>query len=220
MINKTLKILLILISTNIYSQNQMQKDSVANEICKMIENNKNLSDSARIAEVYIKHMYPYLDKFPENQQEEIGTNIYYRLQRNCKEFVEILNRNDPAKGDWKIVNEKPKILIDKSVSQSFNNYEKFRYYEANGDIINVEIKNGFWIDNFLNKTYSKLKFNWINDFTFEIEFIESNNESRKNFSNKGDKYIYEIFNKTENYFELTVFADGNNQYLTFKLYFE
>jgi hypothetical protein len=221
MIKKTIKITLILFTVNLYSQSQVQKDSIVTEICKTIKVDKHLNDSIRIENSYLKHLYPYLNKFPENERENIGISIYYRLQKNCKDFLEILDRNNPAKGDWKVLDKKPKILIDKLTSQSLKNFSKFRYFEsANGDIIQVILKNGFWTEYFLDSTYSKLKFNWIDDFKFEIEFIESNNESRKNFSKIGDKYIYEIFNKKDNYFELLIEYPNSDKYLTFKIYID
>lgn len=74
------------------------------------------------------------------------------------------------------------------------------YPDFNGDTVNLIIDKGLWTDNFKDGTYSKLRFKWINDCEFEIEFIESNNPVQSQFSKKGDKYLYQIIEKKDNYY--------------------
>ncbi len=75
------------------------------------------------------------------------------------------------------------------------------------------------MDLFKDGTYSKLKFEWLGDCEFELEFIESNNESRKSFSKPGDKYIYQILDKKAKYYLMSAWIPGMSYFLKFKIYF-
>jgi hypothetical protein len=44
------------------------------------------------------------------------------------------------------------------------------------------------------------RFKWVDDCKFDIEFIESNNITRKNYSKQGEKYRYEILGETAHYY--------------------
>jgi len=217
--NKLIGILTFLIITTGVSQTQIQIDSISNELCKTFVDNEHLVDSINVSISYSKHLFPYLEKFPKDKREDIGMNIYFRLQRNCKTFLDILNRDDPPKGDWETITEKPSSDLNKSDCELFLEHSEFKYYEGNGDIVRVTIKDGFWIDHFLDGTFSKLKFKWINECEFEIEFIESSNYTRNNFSKPGDKYIYQLLSKLENYYDLSVEIPNSDNFLRFKLYY-
>lgn len=195
------------------------EDTVVNGICKTIKETKHLSDSAMIVFIYQKHVAPFLLSFSEDKRDTILDAIGYRLQRNCPEVMKILNRINPPKGDWQEVAEKPKTKLDKKACVHFLEYKKYRYIEANGDTVNLSIENGFWMDKFKDGTYSKLKFNWVDDCGFDIEFVESNNLSRKNYSKRGDKYRYQILEKKPTYYLMSVEIAGTDRYMTFKLYY-
>ena len=214
-----LLILLSIVSLISYGQVDKEKDSLANEICKTVKEAKGLSDSAIVSFVYEKHVTPFLLNYPVEQREGISDVIYFRLLRNCLEFRNILNKINPLKGDWQTVSEKPKTQLGKKTCNNFLQYKKYFYLEGNGDTVNLSIENGFWVDKFKDGTYSKLKFEWINDCEFDIGFIESNNITRKNFSKRGDKYRYQILNKNEHYYLMSVEISGTEGYMTFRLYY-
>lgn len=210
----------LLISTAAAAQTQAQKDSLVNEMCKTISATKQMTDSMRLFMAYQKHYFIFLSKYQADIREEIGANIYFRLQRNCKEFKEILTRLDPPKGgDWKAVSRKPKSNLKKKTCRPFTDHQEYTYIEATGDTVNVHIKYGYWIDYFKDGTYSKLKFEWGKGCEFDIEFIESDNLSRKNLSKPGDIYRYQILDKKENYYDMSVEIVGTDRFLTFKMYY-
>jgi hypothetical protein len=214
-----LSILLLVGSLTSYGQTDKEKDSLINEICKTVKETKNLSDSAVVFFVYEKHLTPFLLNYSEEQRDEVLDAIYFRLLKICPEFHDILNRINPPKGDWKAVTGKPKTQLNKKTCRHFLEHKKYFYLESNGDTVNLSIDNGFWIDKFKDGTYSKLIFDWINDCEFDIEFVESDNIKRKNFSKRGDKYRYQILNKNEHYYLMSVAISGTDRYMTFRLYY-
>lgn len=210
---------LLLIYEGSFSQDQIRNDSLVSEMCKTISINRNLSDSARMIMTFQKHLFPFLAEYPEEKREQIGENIYYRFQRSCGEFKVLLDRLDPPKGDWESITEKPKASKDKKICNQFFKYTNYSYLEHNGDTVRIKIENGYWTDFFRDGTFSKLKLRIINECEFEIEFIESNNLVRKNFSKLGDRYRYQILEKKIGYYDMSVEISGQNRFMKFKLYF-
>ena len=184
------------------AQTIADKDVLVSKMCDDLDKNKHLSDSLRIQEVYKSHFYPYLDQIKKIHVDSVAKSVFYRFQRNCPEFLRILSKMDPGTGDWEILKpeEKPKIVATKSQCAIFDESTKLTYLENNGDKVGVDLKDGIWIDRFVDGTYSRLNFKWINDCEFELEFIESNNETRKNLSKVGDVYSYEIISKEQSHF--------------------
>ena len=120
---------------------------------------------------------------------------------------------------WIVLDEKPVSTISKKKSKFFRSIHSFKYLEANGDTVNLQIENGVWVDHFIDGTYSKLKMEWIDHRTFNIVFIESDNEIRKNFSQAGDSYTYQIITLKEGYFEMSLAVIDTDKHLKFKLYY-
>lgn len=209
----------LVISFSSNAQTQAEKDSVINLICKEIVANDKEADSVRVITAFNKYLNGYLLGFPQSKREEVFDVIFYRLQRNCIEFKKMLNKIVPEAGDWVALDEKPKTLLSGASCKNFDKQHLFTYLETNNDTTRVEIRDGYWTDYFLDGTYSKLKFKWINDCEFEIEFIESNNTSRKSLSNKGDKYRYLIVDNNGKYYTMVVETVGTSQISQFKLYY-
>ena len=82
------------------------------------------------------------------------------------------------------------------------------------------MEKGNWTDSFSNNSLSKLTYNWINETEFELLFLESDNETRSNFSVKGDKYIYQILSKENGFYLMTVNIPGQETFEKFKMYYE
>jgi hypothetical protein len=113
--------------------------------------------------------------------------------------------------EWKLLNGKPKSTVTKTQCRDISALKKFYYLESNTSKKTfVTIDNGLWYEEFADGTFSKLNFKWISDCEFEIEFIESNNLSRKSLSHKGEKYLYGIYNRKGNDFEIWV-ADNDGK---------
>ena len=126
---------------------------------------------------------------------------------------------DENSSDWIKVEQRPRTVLSRSECKRFGKQRKFKYLEMSGDTVNLEIDQAYWIDRFKDGTYSKLKFYWLGDCEFEIEFLESNNETRKGFSKRGDKYRYQIIDKTDTYYVMSAEIPNENIYWIFKLHF-
>ena len=201
-----------------FAQNKSEDDMLVKKMCNEFINTSKLSDSARVENMYSKFLYPYLEKMQPEKIDLTGNAIYYRLQKECEDFRKFLL--DRSKTEhWKIVDEMPRIEFSKDLKNEFSKLSEFYYFEGETNAItNVRIKNSFWIDEFPDKTYSKNKFTWENDYKFVLEHIESNNEGRKGFSRKGDKYYYSIINKKDNYYTIAAQIPNQKEILLFKLY--
>lgn len=215
----SITIALFLFSNLLTAQDQNKRDSIVNLICKTIVENRTDDDTTRVNIAFEKYLYNFLATYNETEREEVFTNIYYRLQRNCLEFKKILQKLIPNQGDWEMLTEKPTSKVTAQDCREFKQKRYYYYLEANGSKTRVEIHEGFWTDTFTDSTYSKLKFKWLNDCEFEIEFIESNNESRKNMSKKGDTYRYSIIDRKENYYDMVLEVVGAGQLSRFKMYY-
>lgn len=215
----SLSIILFLVSNSLTAQDQKKKDSIVDVICKTIAENSTDHDTTRVNIAFEKHLYTFLAAYNETEREEVFTNIYYRLQRNCLEFKKILQKIIPNQGDWEMLTQKPVSKVTPQDCKEFKQRRYYYYLEADGNKTKVEIHEGLWIDTFTDNTYSKLKFKWLNECEFEIEFIESNNESRKNMSKKGDAYRYSIIERTEKYYDMVLEVVGTGQLSRFKMYY-
>lgn len=216
-----LLLFLALSATTLFSQTIEEIDTASDEICEYLSTLDYVeNDEIKLDIIYRNKFTDFSENLPEDKVEEAQKKLYYRLQRNCVLFQKLLIRLDPPKDDVELTTEKPKSKLSKKELKSFKNTEYFSYLEVAGDRTNVTIKNGFWQDNFADNTYSKLNFKWIGTNEFELEFIESNNETRSNLSVPGDKYIYEIIEKTKDYYLLCVNVEGQDMYQVFKMYYE
>jgi hypothetical protein len=171
-------------------------------------------------DAYARHIYPLLENLSEAKQNEIFDFVFFRMQRQCKEFMDILQKTTEQKGDWKEVESNPELKLTRDACREFSTRSDYYYLEASGDSVKVLLGKNSWQESFIDGSYSKLKFYWVSDCEFELEFIESNNTIRKNFSNKGDKYRYQLFDKSKNLYNISVEVVGmKSGFETFKLYF-
>lgn len=199
-------------------QTQKSIDSLVNEICRSIEINQKSSDSIRVFQAYEKHIPAFLANYSTDKKEDIISRLSLRLQRNCKIYWEIMNRNSLFNKNWEAVNTKPKTRLNKNSCKDFLKYKNYKYLEPEGDTVNLTIENGYWVEHFKDNTFSKLEFYWINDCEFEIKFVESNNKIRKAESKPGDKYRYQILEKKQNFYEMSVEVPETKIFAEFKLY--
>ena len=226
-INKA-SFLVIIISTFLNSQLQSQSferiDSITNEVCKTINlissQNEFVSLDTVLYQIRRKHLDEYFLKTPSNKLDSILIHFDARLQKTCEEYGRILYEQLENNGNWVRHSIQPKQKIKDEDCKKFYTIRDYSYLETNGDTVKLEIKNGYWIDNFKDGTYSKLKIYTNENCEFEIEFIESNNEIRKNFSKKGDKYKYVITEENTGFYKLSVEIPEQSIYYTFNLFYE
>ena len=197
-------------------------DELTLKICESLKKSAtSTSDSARLQDSFNANIPQFADQFKlESFNDDLLDRIFMRLQKNCDDYqkiekAQILNDDN---SDWKLLDKKPDFKIsDKTCEIFFKKYKKFFYLEANGDKTNVTVASGFWIDEFTDGTTSKLSFKNKN-CKFELQFIESNNNTRKNFSVKGDQYFYEIIDIQNDVAKVIVKSNGSDGYYQFKLY--
>jgi hypothetical protein len=215
--SRKLAIILLAISSATFGQTEEQTDSLISVMCKSLQNNKRLTDSTRMILVYGQHLFPFVERYIESDREKITEKIFYRFQRNCGDFADLLNRLNPAGDDWDYwekTETKPRSKLIKSSCKDFVNHQ-YMYADQKRDTVHMVIEKGYWIDHYRDGTYSKLKFRWIDDCEFEIEFIESTNPVQNQFSKKGDRYRYLVIDKKEKYYLVSVASW--NRWISFNL---
>lgn len=214
-------ILCLGISISTFSQSINEIDSLSFQLCDDLKSLDNIEDDTeRIAALYSRKFGPILRKVNADKAEQVGQQLYYRLQRNCVEFRNLLDKLEPPKEKASRAEVKPTSKISKKELKKFKKIKKFRYFEVNGDTTRVELTKDKWIDNFADSTYSKLEYKWINKYEFELTFIESNNEMRSNFSVKGDQFIYRIIEKKTDHYVMSVQIKEQEVYEIFKFYID
>lgn len=200
-------------------QTEFQKDSLINEICKTINATPQLSDSIRVQHAFQTHLFPYANRLNERDGEEFRLSIFYRLHRSCTEFYRIQYRLKKPNSDITAVETIPKTKLNKKDCGQFLKHKQFFSIESLGDTSKSVIRSGIWIQTFKDNTNSRLKFKWLSDCEFELEFIEATNASRAKISKPGDKYIYKILEKEDAFYLMSVEIPGNDARMTFKLYY-
>lgn len=214
---KYLLLILLVYSSYCKSQSEYIKsvDSLNNEICKSLVQNQNLHNEIRINTINNSHVVPYLSKFKDSiAQRRVFELIFFRLQRNCNEFVALFP-NKSSQSTWEMHNEKPVEKLSKDQCNAFDKISRYYYIENDGKKVEVTLSDNLWIEKFEDNTFSKLKYKKKGQCEFELEFIESNNLSRKNLSVKGDKYLYKLYDEDEQTY--SIYSKNKETYYTFKI---
>ena len=204
----------------LHSQSIQQIDSISIRMCESISDLKGYKDDVKVTMLFQKHLPSFFDNLKISSQamaDSISTRIYYRLQRNCDSFGEILKELDVNKSDWISIKEKPKLIISLKDFSEFVKQGKFFYKEYNGEIVNVIISENIWTETFEDNTTSLLEFKKKSDYEFELRFIKSNNSTRSNLSIKGDKYNYGIYKIDHGIYSVWI-LNNDKTYSGFKLY--
>lgn len=212
-------ILLILFPLIASGQTEFQKDSLISEICKTINATQKLPDSIRVQNAFQMHLFPYANRLDESDREDFRLDVFYRLHRSCSEFYKIQYRLTKTNRDITAVDKIPQSKLSKKECGEFLNHKQFFSIESSGDTSNSVVMDGIWVQTFKDNTVSKLKFRWLSDCEFELEFIEATNAPRARFSKRGERYIYKILDKEETFYLMSVEIVGNDSQLTFNLYY-
>lgn len=203
------------------SQTIQQIDSLTYKMCETLSGLNVIKDDIKFTMITQKHLPSFHKKFNITSQtvaDSIGDKVFFRLQKNCKSFLDLLNRLEKNKSDWIILTQKPKSKISKKDYIDFFTGGKYYYKEYDGKLVNVVMTSNSWTETFEDNTTSKLLIHPKNNCEFELEFIESDNKIRKNFSTKGDLYNYGIYQLNENVFDIWTFSKNNNTIYSFRLY--
>lgn len=221
---KTSIILLVIVFVSFLSISQTENeiDTLCHNICTSIEESKAPSDEEKVAEAFEANILGFIEEHQLTVVDDLLDKVYFRLQKLCPTFVVILSTSNESlkNGDWEIINERPEITITKKEARSISKEQALFYYETNQEKTYVTIKGGKWTETFPDGTQSKLKFNWTGDTTFDLIFIESDNLTRKNFSNPGDVYSYTLVSKEDTFYSfITDMSDGDNRLLLSKFHY-
>lgn len=212
-------LLWITCSATVFSQTITQIDSVSQSMCLYLNKMDIKNDSLAVNSLYNNMVIPYLNTFETSKMDKIGQQVYYRLQRNCVEFRELLDRIAPPKESVSRLDYKPKSEVSKVDLQKLKNAKRLYYFEVSGDTTQVLIKDGKWLETFADDTYSNLDMKWITNTEFQLVFNSSNNETRSNFSVRGDAYVYQVLTKEDNYYVVSVNIPGQPIYEKLKIYY-
>ena len=215
---KILLFLITIIPLFFTSQTINIEDELVKKMCSEFSKTDQMSDSVRVANVYGKFLYPYLEKFEKPKIDSIAKSIYFRFQRECEAFSKFLDKVDPQQ-NWQNLSEIPKTELPNDEKDELLKIKNFYYLEGDSQITKVKVTKNFWTEEFPDKTFSKNKIIWKDDNIFELEFIESNNEGRKGFSRKGDTYYYKIISKDRKNYNIVAKITNQDRVLMFKLFY-
>src|SRR5690606_3521663 len=127
----------LLSSVHLFGQHQSSVDSMVMQICTDLENNPETDDSIRVHQSFSKHLTPYVSHLNEEAAMEFANNVFFRLQRNCKLFWDIMKRNSPTTEKWEDISDIPESRMTAEEFKDFRNHPFFTYLEPNGDTVSV-----------------------------------------------------------------------------------
>jgi len=197
-------------------------DKLAERMCLELKNSENKNDTIKTAILKEKYFTPYLKQFSASERKSKYDHLFVRFQKLCEEFRALLSKANTQKNNenWVTVEKKPAININEKDLQLLKKSTDLYYFEASGKKVFVKTDNKYWTETFDDKTNSILYYKWLSANRFELEFIESNNVNRKSFSKKGEKYLYEVLSKENNYYWIMFEIPGQNRLVKFKLFAE
>lgn len=201
------------------AQSIAEIDSVSFTMCDYLKKLEITNDTLKVNMLYENQLYPYLRSIDQSKSEKVAKQVFYRLQRNCNDFLELLDRLNPPKDTVSRTINKPTSQISKSQMKQFREQKKFYYIEASGDTTKVVMEKGVWTDYFSDNTSSKLTYRWISETEFELIFVESNNETRANYSVKGDAFLYQVLSKENDFYWMSLGLPGQGIFEKFKMYY-
>lgn len=205
----------------IYGQQEDPLDRMVDQMCIDLEENKDLNTEDLFTYIGKKYIAGYLSQFNEKDREDKYNLLFFRLQKRCELFKDLLEEVNPSQaGDnWIKVTHEPEVTISDADLSVLKSSRQLYYIEHSGETTRVNLDKKYWTEHFSDNTSSKLYISWTSDIDFELKFIKSNNVTRKNFSKKGDVYNYKVISKEENYYWVMVRVPEQSGHLLFKLYY-
>jgi hypothetical protein len=186
--------------------------------CECLEDTKDLPDSLRVDSCDVRVLTDTLGNIETDSAAEVLLNeLHVYLQRNCKDYVRLLDSLDKDE-NWKRIDKKEKTRLTDIQCQEFIKYKQLYYIEPTLDTTYVTIENDIWTERLKRGQYeSRLSMKWTTGCDFTLTFIESNDPVKGKLSKKGDKYTYRILDKKDSYFLLV--GTVKKVSLQFKVYF-
>lgn len=208
----------VLLSFFAYGQNNPMEEKMYKDLCNEFKQKTEKADTIVLRDAYRKVVFPYLDKWPEEKRDSVGYSISIRMQKECAEYRQLLERIYPIETEEvQFFNKPQKSVISDKELQEFKD-EKYFYYLANFVPTYLIIDNGLWFEFFEDKTYSKNLMQWDDRTKFTLTFVESNNLEKKAYSREGDQYHYEIISKENDCYWIQMAEPGGNRFMIFRIY--
>lgn len=130
------------------------------------------------------------------------------LSKTCRAYVEETYKYmELSNSAWKLADPYAESRLGDVQCERFLKYEQFYYEELSGDTTYVTIKDGVYYETLDGgEFYAELKFSWLDECSFQIEFVESNHPFKSRLSKPGDIYLYRIMDRSKNYYQVQVTA--------------
>ncbi|MFV0176241.1 hypothetical protein OBK27_04775 [Empedobacter falsenii] len=181
--------ILFIICSISFSQNiDDKRDLLINDLCNILTKNKNLNDLERINLVNQDiSLVEYFKDFSKDEIQSEEEAIFYRFQKNCKAYTDIIRKfSEKNNENWITLENLPKSTINDKEYKLIKSASELYYFDYEGNKTIVKIENNNWIEYFIDESFSKLKLHWKNNYDFNLEFLESNNLIKKSLSRKGE----------------------------------
>lgn len=219
-------ILFSLILTTSIAQAQDIYKKIAKETCKCFKKNEvvTLDDGELCFEqVMMARMSDIMETegktIDEIDGEDVGFKIIGNMMKDCDYMKEMDLLNGSEHYDPSV--PPPNMTLQESCSTFHNgDYYYLMPQSLEEDALMDTTFATFSGENYLErmyggKTYSWLEVEWIEDCTFVLKFKESNDPMKKNMSDVGDVYEYEIVGTSDTTMVLKFEGYGDPQYITY-----
>ncbi len=226
MINKiyssTLFLFLTFIPYSLFSQDLI--DKLSNEICQCAQKKqyKKFNDIQPCFEDVLLTNFKKIKEFYKAEtiedinMDEIGAKIGARIVKNCQYIVSTFGTNETEVAE--VVEKDPNLKCTDLKKGDFYYLSKM-YNGQSQDTTFVTISNNMYLERMNNgRTFSLLSIEWKNDCAFELKFKESNDPMKKEFSEPGEIYKYEVLtNKGNSVFIKNTRKDKSYQFELIKI---
>lgn len=97
------------------AQSDNEVDELCSKICVSIQNSTAASDQEKVESAFEEHIPTFIEVHELTVVDDLLDKVYFRLQKLCPTFVEMLNASNQAleNGDWEIVTTQPAITLTK-----------------------------------------------------------------------------------------------------------
>ncbi|THV59308.1 hypothetical protein EZV76_10810 [Flagellimonas alvinocaridis] len=182
-----------------YSFSQDVYDTMSNQICKCIGSNgaENVDqmmpciEDAMLKNVEALKAENGVESITEIDTDLMGNKVGARLLKTCDYALKVFANQQ--KEEKKIVAKQHNLTCEHLKSGDFYYLNQSSSDASTPDTTHVTISNNMFLERMNNgRTYSLLNIEWKSDCKFELEFKESNDPLKKELSQPGDKYLYEV----------------------------
>ena len=130
------------------------------------------------------NLVEYFKDFSKDEIQSEEEAIFYRFQKNCKAYTDIIRKfSEKNNENWITLENLPKSTINDKEYKLIKSASELYYFDYEGNKTIVKIENNNWIEYFIDESFSKLKLHWKNNYDFNLEFLEILSSTNKCNSN-------------------------------------